>query len=377
MLRVQSALLVFLLALFSTTAVNAVDLASSMGTMENIFPDRYDAELAELYRPEDRIVFIFREMTLAQFNQSQKIEPLLNSFLKKALNRYWLLESTEYKRAFQSDSAYFTRRVQKYLKKLPSTYDQAAFAFVFSALIDKNAQLKPLEMSSQAALQSLKEFEHQKEYAARIAGSRDFYRRIPMFFKPAIKLEEKVASMIEKLQQKFILEKMILAVDSLVSQKSGKMREAFSKLKGKLARRLHEKILENLEIQLETGLEKDAVTGIAKSSQGVMVCQVLYQGRIRVFVKEMQKAENIRQLNCFIPILTSIKSDLSALRNRVSDPGSGATLEKMQKNLEQMATILKLKLRNKVEDSQNFRQLVEQFDREMSVSEHEEILLSL
>jgi hypothetical protein len=365
------------LAVFSVTSASAVDFASLMGKTENIFPEKYDEELSRLYRPEDRIVFIFREMTQAQFNQSQNVEAQLNDYLKKALNRYWLLESIEYKRAFLADEVYFSKRIQKYLQKLPCTYDQAAFAVVLSELENKNGEIKPLAMSSQKTLQNLKVLDHQKKYASQIKNSKDFYRRIPFFLKPAIKLEEKIDSLIEKLQHSFILENMILAVDSLIEKNDGKLREGLVKLKEKLAHRLYKKIIENLENQIEAGLEEDAVTGIARSSQGILIRQVLYQGRIRTFVKEMQKAENMQQLSCFIPILAKIRSSISGLRNRISDSRSRATLEKMYKNLDEMTTIMKLKLRNKKEDSQAFKKLVEQFDHEISISDHRKILLEM
>lgn len=375
--KIRSALLVLFLALFSVTSVYAADFASLMGKVENIFPEKYDEELSRLYRPEDRIVFIFREMTLAQLNQSQKVESLLNAYLKKALNRYWQLESTEYRKAFLTDSIYFSKRIQKYLQKLPSTYDRAAFAVVLSELENKEEQIKPLARASQKTLQSLKILEHQKAYASQIKSSKDFYRRIPVFLKPAIKLEEKLDSLIAELQQKFILEKMILAVDSLMEKNDGRLRQGLARLKVKLADRLCEKIIENLEIQIETGLEEDAVTGIARSSQGIMIRQVLYQGRIRTFVKEMQKAENMRQLNCFLPILAKIRSNVFIMRNRSSDPRSQATLEKMYKNLDEMTTILQLKLRNKNEDSPTFKELVSQFDHEISGSDRQQTLLEL
>jgi hypothetical protein len=170
---------------------------------------------------------------------------------------------------------------------------------------------------------------------------------------------------------------MILAVDSLIEKNDGKLREGLVKLKEKLAHRLYKKIIENLENQIEAGLEEDAVTGIARSSQGILIRQVLYQGRIRTFVKEMQKAENMQQLSCFIPILAKIRSSISGLRNRISDSRSRATLEKMYKNLDEMTTIMKLKLRNKKEDSQAFKKLVEQFDHEISISDHRKILLEM
>lgn len=376
MLRVRAIVLFLMATLFAITVVHADDFASMPGNMEKIFPERYDDELSRLYRPEDRLVFIFREMTLAQFNQSQNRDALLNGYLKKALNRYWLLESTEFKKTFLAEPEYFLTRIKRYLKKLPCTCDQAAFAFVFASLTDSVTEIKPLEKVSSDALQSLKDVSRQKAYADLIGNSQDFYRRIPTFLKPVIKLEQKIDSLIEELQQKFILEKMILAIDSLIPQKGEKMREALVKLRETLTSRLHEKIISNLEVQLESGLEADAVTGIARSSQGIMISQVLYHGRIRTFVKEMQKAENTKQLDCFIPVLRKIRSSLFVIKSRLSDSCSLATLEKMLENLDNMAVVLRLNLRNKKEESASFKQLVDHFDREISAEAQQEILLA-
>ncbi len=380
MLKTKSALLliVFSILCVSTTLASSLgdlmnsaskDFKSSFGQMEKVFPEKYDEILSRLYRPEDRIVYIFREMTVAQFNQSQKKETMLNGYLKKALNRYWLLESNEFKKVFLADSAYYQKRAKKYLAKLPSNYDQAAFYFLFDSLSKDIPSLAPFTKSSANALDCLKDIKHQQAYALAIENSKDFYRKIPLIFKKIQKIEDKIDAFIEKLQQKFLLEKMILACDHLIPQKDGKMKSILTNLKSRLGKRLLDKIISNLEVQLETGLESDAVTGIMKSSMGVMVSQTLYQGRIRTFIKELQKAENIKQLNCYLEIMSKVKNSFGALKSKISDPRSKETLDKMSKNFENISVIMKLKLRNQNQESNEFKSITSQFEQMINTDE--------
>lgn len=380
MLRFKAVFLLAIICLLTISYVQAANLSSffdNMGSVEKIFPEKYDEVLSRLYRSEDRIVFIFREMTMAQLNQSLKKEEVLNKFLKKALNRYWLLESNEFKKIFLSDSKYYTFRMKKYLAKLPCTYDQAAFSFLFENIYKDVSAIKPFAKSSAKALQCLKTIEHQRGYAAEISKSKSFYRKIPHVFKVVTKVNDKIDRLIEKFQQKFLLEKMVLACDKIIPQKDGQIRSALSKLKNKLIDRLVKKIYTNLEAQFETGIGKDAVTGISKSSQGVMIRQTLYQGRIRVFVKQMQKSENIRQFNCYLPIMRQIENCFAKLKRTISDASSKATLDKMRKNFDEMKLVIKLKLRGKNEDSQEFRTLTKQFEQSINSKEVVGILKEL
>lgn len=369
MYRLKTGALLLLLIILTSVCAIAGDLSSLFGQMEPIFPEKYDKQLSEMYRLEDRVVFIFRELMVAEYNLSQDQDKTLNGYLKKALNRYWLLESNELKRAVTLDPDYYSRRLGKYVRKLPSTYDQAAFSFLYSSIAGKPAKILLLADSSAKAMDCLKEAAHQKAYVAAIKISPDFYRRIPLFVRPLKKLDDKIDALVEKLQQKFLLEKMILAVDSLSRSKSGKLAAALLKLKSKLNEKLVRRMVSNLEVQLETGLESDAVTGIMKSPQGVIVKQTLYQGRIRTFVKEMQKAETLLQLNCFTTIMRTMRQEFAKLKRSVKLDISRETLAKMDKNFDQMQTIMRLKLRRSTKDSLEFEKLVNDFDREISSAE--------
>lgn len=377
MLKKKPVSLVFIIVFLTVSIVSGADFSSMFGQMEKVFPEKYDEVLSRLYRPEDRIVFIFREMIVSQFNENQKIEPVLNGYLKKALNRYWLLESSEYKKAFLADSEYMTKRLQKYCAKLPGKFDLAAFSYFLEAGSDENPALRAMAKTSGMLLQKLNDIGSQKAYIEEINNSRDFYRKIPVLFKPVIKADDKIRMLVDRLQQKFLIEKMIIACDSLISQKNDKIKSALIKLKSGLSRILVEKIASNLETQLETGIEADAVTGIMKSPQGIMVSQVLYQGRIRTFVKEIQKTETLKQLESLLPVMTSVKTELTRLKNSVSNTKSKAVLEKMLQNLDEIALVLKLKLRNSSAASADSAKLTELFDLEISSGKTAEILNEL
>lgn len=160
------------------------DFSSLMQETEKIFPEKYDEKLAKLYRPEDRLVFIFREMTLAHYKEQQEKDTVLNGYLKKALNRYWLLESNEFKHAVESDPKYYLKRIIKYLENLPNTYDQAAFSFLFAYLKEDFPKTIPLAESTFNAVDTLNDDRHLKSYCKAIAKSPDFYKRIPLFLRP-------------------------------------------------------------------------------------------------------------------------------------------------------------------------------------------------
>ena len=367
----------FLASISFADSPGSLDFSALMGQTEKIFPEKYDEKLAKLYRPEDRLVFIFREMTLAHYNEQQEKEAVLNGYLKKALNRYWLLESNEFKHAVEAEPEYYLNRIIKYLEKLPNTYDQAAFSFLFAYLKEDFPKTVPLAESTLTAVNSLNDDRHLKAYCTAIAGSRDFYKKIPLFLRPFKKVEDKVDALINKLQQKFILEKMILALDAVIPQSTSPIRSGLLKLKDKLSDKLLQKILANLKVQLETGLEENAVTAIRKNSQGIIVSQVLYQGRIRTFVKQMQKAETKKQLKCFLPIVKKIRKGLATIKTNLENQESLATLDKMDKNLDQMTTILSLKLRNKKESSSAFKKLVKTFDQRISGEKTQKLLSEL
>lgn len=369
-------LMLMLLSVVVSAASDPTSFMSQMNQMQPFFPEKYEKQLSEMYRLEDRVVFFFREMITAEYNQSCKQETQLNGYLKKALNRYWLLESNELKKTVLVDPEYYSHRLEKYVRKLPNTYDQAAFSFLFSSIKNQIAEMAPFAESADKATNYLKESAHQKAYVTAITSSPDFYRRIPLFFKPLIKLDEKIDASIEKLQQKFMLEKMILAINALTSCKNDKISSALLKLKAKLCEKLVQRIISNLEVQLETGLEEDAITGIMKSADGVMLKQVLYQGRIRTFVKQFQKAETLAQFNCFIPVMNSLKQKFAILKQATSDTESKATLDRMIANFEEMQIVMTLKLRNSNTASAEFEKMVKDFDSEISNSDSAELIQS-
>ncbi len=353
------------------------NFSAAMGQTEKIFPEKYDEKLSRLYRPEDRLVFIFREMTLAHYNEQQGKEAVLNDYLKRALNRYWLLESNEFNHIFQTEPEYYLKRINKYLSKLPNTYDQAAFSFLFAYLKEELPAAAPLAESTEAAVNTLNDDNHLKAYCKAIAASPDFYKKIPLFLRPVLKAEDKVSELINKLQQQFILEKMILALDAIIPQKTSSVKTGLLKLKEKLSEKLLQKIIANLEIQLETGLEEDAVTGISKTSQGIIVTQVLYQGRIRTFVKQMQRAENEKQLKCFLPIVNDLRKSFAGIKAQLNDPKSKATLDRMDKNLDEMSVVLRLKLRNRIDTTPAFQKMTKEFDQQISNEQTQNLLKEL
>jgi soluble cytochrome b562 len=371
--RTAIGLIICICLLFASTLL----AASSQPATKNIFPDRYDEKLARLYRPEDRIVYIFREMTLAHFNQQQDKKPVLNEFLKIALNRYWLLESNEFRQTFANDTEYYLKRVKKYISKLPSKYDKAAFSFMFAYMEEDLPEVESLVKTTTNAVNSLDEDKYLKEYCQTIAKTPKFYREIPIILKPAIKIEEKIGNLLYQLQKHFLIENMILSVDSLISSNEGKLRDGLIKFKKKLNAILIHKILTNLEVQLESGLEEDTITGIMISGNNLVVTQVLYQGRIRTFVKRMQRVETFRQLRCFLPIVSYLRKRMTQMKKKSEDPQTVKTLEKMDKNLDQMTTILQMKLKNKSEISQEFQNQIDLFDKKLNEYGFQKLLSEL
>jgi len=345
--------------------------------MENVFPEKYDESLSVMYRIEDRVVFIFREMVKAEYHQATNIDPVLNGYLKKALNRYWLLESIELKKELNSDSHYFTKRITKYIAKLPSSYDQAAFSYFLNNVRNEFKELAPFAAASEKAMEALKEAAPQKTYITAIDKTPDFFRKIPCFLKPLVKLDDKISALIDKLQQKYTLEKMILTLSALRKSDFGRDLPELGKLQKKLSEFLVKRIVSNLEVQLEAGLEQDAVTGIMKSPQGVMIKQVLYQGRIRTFVKELQKSETLAQLECFFPIMATLKGELNNLSSRTDSPASKATLAKMQKNLSDMQIVLRSKLLKATQVSAEFEKTVKDFSAEITSAEASQLIRQL
>lgn len=372
-IAVMALLLAFLAPAF---VCSAGELSSFFAQMEPVFPEMYDQKISEMYRPEDKVLFMFREMCRAENNLNSKRDTVLNGYLQKALNRCWIIESCDLGKSIKADPEYFCRRLAKYFSKLPSRFDQAAFMWAFKSFDSSLYGLKQHCENAGMAIEALKKPAVLAEYSSEIAATEDFYRRIPFFMKPVKEFEAKVEGYFERLQQKFLLEKMILALDAFVRTRRDIEGVNLNWLKQKLSNMLVARILSNLENQLEAGLEDGAITGIARSPTGVAVTQVLYQGRIRTFVKEFQKVESASQFASLLPVMDSVVAGLKTLQARNQSTANGQVLARMLANLEQMKIIMQMKMKQSASDSKAFAGLVEDFFSELSGSEASQLLQS-
>ncbi len=355
---------------------SAGEFSSLFAQMEPVFPEMYDRKVSEIYRPEDKVLFMFREMCRAENNLNSKRDPVLNGYLQKALNRCWIIESCGLGKSIKADPEYFCRRLAKYFSKLPSRFDQAAFMWVFKSFDPSMYGLKKHCENALMAIEALKKPATLAEYSAEIAATEDFYRSIPFFVKPVKEFEAKIEGYFERLQQKFLLEKMILVLDAFIRNRRDLEGVNLNWLKQKLEKMLVSRILSDLEIQLESGLEDGAITGIARSPAGVVVTQVLYQGRIRTFVKEFQKVESASQFASLLPVMDSVIAGLKTIQAKNQTTANSQVLARMLANLEQMKLIMQMKLKQSASESKAFASLIEDFYSELSGSEALQLLQS-
>ena len=368
-----------LVAFVSSSAVASDfdDLIAQMtqGPKEQIYPEPQDKALRKVKEPFDKVIWVFR--ALCESKQRAASGSGIDKTLAEALHarhreESWLFTKSLI-RALQDGKEKKLTKWQQCLENLSLPEDVAAFVPVFERLPQRLAErYAPFAAQATEVAAKLENSSALATYVAHTEFDKDFFKKKRPWHYVADAVVKGYEGLLSKLEERFCKENLIRF---FVRVQRWKVPQAVKNS----ASKTQAKLMKSLQTAIEIDFDDRVEGGLCRKTQGielvngyVMYKTTLLNGRIRRFIKRVQKYEDGRDIKLFLPLIGDLGRHVAHVTFHDSDL-DGETkdyLKEVKGTFENMKVILALKARKQAEEDkeeelwQRIKLAVGEFDEE-------------
>ncbi|MFC1743306.1 hypothetical protein ACFL35_04875 [Candidatus Riflebacteria bacterium] len=277
--------------------------------VKNHFPEPFEKEMARMVRLEARLVFVFRQASLYRFKSIGE-ESQLNLKLTEALEDLHKVLASQLKARFGDDPGkHRDKRLRHYFEKISLEGDKAAFEQFFKILApDLQEKWQDLAEQSAKLHSSLEDPTNLEFYVRRLQKDTRFYKKVP-FGKFFNKTKDKIELFLDRVTSVFCAENILRFLDKAIqNMESSSLQDLMQNMQYRLTDRLINHLANDFAGLLEDDLHGKVISEISIMSNGFLKIKMsLIKGRLRRFVKRIQKLETKRDAQLFRPLVSKVK----------------------------------------------------------------------
>ena len=329
----------------------------TQGEKEQIYPEPQDKALKKVREPFDKVIWVFR--ALCESKQRAESGSGIDDALRDALHarhreESWLFTKSLV-RAMQDGKNKKLEKFQQCLENLSLPEDAAAFVPVFDRLPEDLAQVyAPFQQQVTAMAAKLANNSSLATYVAHTEFDKDFFKKKRPWHYVADVVQNGFEGLMSRLEERFCKENLIRFFVRVQGWKVPQgVKNAASKTQTKLMKSLQEVIEIDFDDRVEGGLCRKT-QGIETVNGYIMMKTTLLNGRMRRFVKRIQKYEG-NDLKLFLPLVGDLKRHVShvAFHGQDLDGETKDYLKEVKQTFENMQVILKLKARKEITEDKD------------------------